>query len=220
MKNPEECLESRQFKRVCKKLNEVQRSFIFAAIRIVSRQPSGRRYTKEEQIFFLSIYKKSPKAYRYLQSFLPIPGITTLKKLLKTVSMEAGVTEETRNRLNAAGKDTKTNKDKAVMILWDELLLGLGLSYDEKTDKVSGFEDFGNVRTEKFADHGLVFMMRYIDSGDVIPISFYFCDAQTTTGQLLYCIKEVVGAVKDAGFNVVCTVYDGGTSNQINIIDL
>ncbi|XP_043470973.1 uncharacterized protein LOC122504119 isoform X3 [Leptopilina heterotoma] len=132
--------------------------------------------------------------------------------------MDTGVTEETRARLKVAGHAAVSAKEKAVVVMWDELLLGLGLQYDETKDKIVGFEDWGNTRTNKFADHGLVFMLRFIDSGDILPISFNFCEGQTTKGQLSFCIKEVIGAVKEAGFNVVATICDGGSSNQ-SVID-
>lgn len=182
------------------------------------RDPSGRRFTNEEQIICLSIYKTSAKAYRYLRTFLPFPSVTTLKKILRKVLMDTGVTEETRARLKVAGQAAVSAKEKAVVVMWDELLLGLGLQYDETKDKIVGFEDWGNTRTNKFADHGLVFMLRFIDSGDILPISFNFCEGQTTKGQLSFCIKEVIAAVKEAGFNVVATICDGGSSNQ-SVID-
>ena len=33
--------------------------------------------------------------------------------------------------------------------MWDEAFLGLGLHYDQASNKVVGFEDWGNVQTEK-----------------------------------------------------------------------
>lgn len=182
------------------------------------RDPSGRRFSNEEQILCLSIYKTSAKAYRYLRTFLPLPSITTLKKVLRKVSMDTGVTKETRSRLKIAGQSADSEKRKAVVVMWDELLLGLGLHYDESKDKIVVFEDWGNVRTNKFADHGLVFMMRFVNSGDILPISFNFCEGHTTKGQLSFCIKDVIGAVKDASLNVVATICDGGSSNQ-SVID-
>lgn len=131
--------------------------------------------------------------------------------------MDAGVTNETRTRLNLAGKSATTDKMKAVILMWDELLLGLGLHYDPVSDKLIGYQDWGNVRTNNFADHGLVFMLRFIDSGDILPVSFNFCEKQTTKTQLLYCIKDVISAVKDAGLNILATVCDGGSSNPAAI---
>lgn len=207
-------LGTKKLESILNKVTEVQRSFILSILRNALREPSGRRYSEEEQILFLSIYKKSPTAYRYFRTFLPLPAISTLKKLLQKIPMETGVNAETRKRLIEAGKQAKNDKQKTVILLWDELLLGLGLHYDHQADKVVGFEDWGNVRTSKFSDHSLVFMLRFVDSGDVIPLSFSFCNAQTTTGQLLYSIKEIVGAIKDAEFNLVATVCDGGSSNR------
>lgn len=202
------------------KLTAVQRTFINIIFKNASRSLCGRRYSTEEQILCLSIYKKSPKAYRYLRSFLPLPTLSTLKKLLAEIRMDCGVTEDVRARLKMASAKFKSDKEKAVIVMWDELLLGLGLHYDPKSDKIVGFEDWGNRRTANFADHGLVFMMRFIDSGDTIPISFNFCNAQTKTDQLLFCIKEVIGAVKDAGLKVYATVCDGGSSNRAAIKQL
>ena len=54
--------------------------------------------------------------------------------------------------------------------------------------------------------------MRLVDTGDKMPISFNF---QTTkTPQLLFCIKEVIKAVKDAGFDIVATICDGSSCNR------
>lgn len=206
-------MKNKRLGQILRKLTEAQKNFVLSVLRNAVRDPSGR-FTDEEKILFLSIYKKSPEAYKYLRSFLPLPAITTLKKLLHKISTDAGVTAETRKRLLEAGKAAKSDKEKTIILLWDELLLDLGFNYDDQTNKVIGFKDWGNVRTNKFADHALVFMLRYVDSGDVIPISYFFCDAQTTTNQLLYSIKKVVGAIKDAGHNLVATVCDGGSSNR------
>lgn len=162
------------------------------------------------------LFAKLTAVQQLLRSFLPLPCPTTLKKLLNRLSMDTGVTMKARARLKMFADSTTTEKEKAVFLMWDELLLGLGLHYDPVIDKIVGFEDWGNVRTDKFADHGLVFMLRFIDSGNIIPISFNFCDRQTTT-QLLYSIKEVVAAIKDAVLNLVATVCDGGSSIQAAI---
>lgn len=104
--------------------------------------------------------------------------------------MDTGVTQETRERLQEAAKLSSTERGKAVILLWDEMHLGLGLHYDEVTDKIVGLEDWGNRRTDDIADEALVFMLRFIDPGDTMALSFNFSNHQTTTTQLLYCIKE------------------------------
>lgn len=54
--------------------------------------------------------------------------------------------------------------------MWDETFLSCELSYDAKKDKIIGFEDFGNRRTNKFADHVLVFMIRGLNRNYKIPL--------------------------------------------------
>ena len=198
-------------------MSGAQQQFINLLIDNASRKPEGRRYATEDKIRSLSIFKQSPKCYKFMRRFLPLPSPTILQSMLQNIPMDTGVTDDTRKRLAEAMKVCKTEKDKVSIIMWDEVFLGLGLHYDKATDKVVGFEDWGTVRTEKYVDHSLVFIMRMVESGDKIPLTFNFCNGQTTTAQLLCCIKEVIIAVKEAGFTVVASVCDGGSSNQAAI---
>lgn len=47
-----------------------------------------------------------------------------------------------------------------------------------------------------------------------IPIAYNFCSRQTTHEQLASCIKDVIREVTAAGFNIVATVCDQGSSNM------
>ncbi|XP_033231546.1 uncharacterized protein LOC117182566 [Belonocnema kinseyi] len=212
-KDVSERQNTKKFHNIYKKLPFVQRQFLDMLLRNFDKDLQGRRYTQEEKIICLSIYKRSAKSYRYMRTFLPLPSPTSLKILLRKIQLDAGVNDDPRRRLKEAAKGL-TEKDKVMILMWDELLLGTGLFYDKELDKIIGFEDWGNVRTDEFADHALVFMLRSVNTGNKIPVSFCFCSKQTTTSQLLYSIKEVIGAAKDAGFNIVASICDGGSSNQ------
>lgn len=51
----------------------------------------------------------------------------------------------------------------------------------------------------------------------MLTMPLCLCCAQWIPGipaQLLLCMKEVIGASKDAGFNIAASVCDGGSSNQ------
>ncbi|XP_033225275.1 uncharacterized protein LOC117178127 [Belonocnema kinseyi] len=150
-----------------------------------------------------------------MRKFFPLPSLTVLRKMLQNIPMDAGVTEETKRRLAEAIQGCKTEKEKFTFVIW--ICPGCGLFYDKATDKVVGFEEWGNVRTEKYVDHALVFRMRMIGSGDKFPLTFNFCSRQTTTSQLITGMKDVVRAIKEAGFTVVATVCDCGSSNQAAI---
>ena len=52
-----------------------------------------------------------------------------------------------------------SEKEKVCFLAWDELSIDSQIYYDEKLDRIIGFEDWGNARTNKFADHALVFIL-------------------------------------------------------------
>lgn len=53
-----------------------------------------------------------------------------------------------------------------------------------------------------------------------MPISFNFCNKQTNTAQLVRCIKEHVLKLKQAGFYIVASICDQGSSNSAAIKEL
>ena len=95
--------------------------------------------------------------------------------------------------------------EKVCLLMWDEVSLKLMLQYSAEKDKVVG---------RKYADHALVFMLKEINRGWKIPLSYNFCASQTKSDQLAWCIKEVVRAVTEAGLTVVATICDQGSSNM------
>ncbi|XP_072756955.1 uncharacterized protein [Anoplolepis gracilipes] len=64
------------------KLNEVTKDFIRSQLRNVDRTPCGRRWTEEDKAFALSIYKRSPRVYKYLSTYFQLPLSRTLKYIL------------------------------------------------------------------------------------------------------------------------------------------
>lgn len=46
-----------------------------------------------------------------------------------------------------------------------------------------------------------------------MPVSYNFCAKATNTSQLIRCIKEHISKISKAGFLIVATVCDQGTSN-------
>ena len=78
---------------------------------------------------------------------------------------------------------------------------------------IIGFQDWGNARTDKFADHALVFILRGIKKNWIIPLSYNFCKSSTSPVQLTRYIREIVKGVTTAGFKIVATVCDQGAIN-------
>ena len=113
-----------------------------------------------------------------------------------------------------------SEKDKVCFLLWDEVSLQPHLHFADNDDKIMGFEDWGNARSNWFDDHALIFMLRGINRNWKIPVSYNFCKACTNAAQLMRRIKELIRAIKASGFKVVATVCDQGQTNAACISKL
>ncbi|TGZ34261.1 hypothetical protein DBV15_11616 [Temnothorax longispinosus] len=172
----------------------------------------ARRYTVDEKILAISLLQRSPKCYSLIQNLYNMPSSKTLKRLLQKVVLKPGLCKIIIRYLHEKAKKMH-NKDKYCLLIWDEIALTPHIQYDSKNDLITGFEDWGMRRTNKFADHALVFMLRGLYSGWKMPISFGYCDSQTKTPQLLRCIKQIITAVNKTELEIVATVCDQGSSN-------
>lgn len=160
------------------------------------------------------------RAYTCLrQIFSQIPSVHTLQLALRKIPLSPGLNPFILRHLESIAPKM-SRKDKVCILIWDEVSIHPKLTYDSQKDIICGLEDWGNNRTGKIADHALVFMLRGLNSGWKMPISFNFCYKQTSTAQLIRCIKECILKINKAGFHIVATVCDQGTSNVSAIKDL
>ncbi|XP_033231706.1 uncharacterized protein LOC117182711 [Belonocnema kinseyi] len=165
-----------------------------------------RRFTRDGKLLCLSIYKRSAATYRYLGTFLPLPSPMLVNKLLTQIRLDTGVTQTMKDLLKDAARRMTDELDKVCVLMWHEVSLKLHLQYSARKAKIIDFEDWGTNRTNKYADHALVFMLRGIKNGWKIPLTYIFCGGQTTHEQLAWCIKDVARAVTAAGFNIAATI--------------
>lgn len=189
-------------------------------IRNVLKGKGGRRFTENEKNLALAIYKRSPTTYRFLTDIFILPSVSTIKRNLGRIELDTGINSNISQLLKECALKMKDDKDKVVILMWDETFLKSELHYDYKKDKIVGFEDFGNRRTSEFANEILVFMIRGLWSNTKLPISYYFANGQTTSADLYAAIKANIKMVQDAGFYVVATVCDGGSSNNKVLNDI
>lgn len=160
----------------------------------------------------LTIYKQSPVCYRFLRSSLVLPSVRTLKEMLKSISMQPGKMHFLMRHIYEKTKIMEP-EDRHCVLMWDEVALSPHLDYDSQQDEIVGFEDWGEVCTNKIADHALVFMAKGLHSEWKLPLAFHFCASQTKHPQLVRCIKEVIEEISKAGLIVQTTVCDQGSSN-------
>ncbi|XP_033225996.1 uncharacterized protein LOC117178679 [Belonocnema kinseyi] len=150
------------------------------------KHPNDRRFTRDEKLLYLSIYKRSAATYGYLGTFLPLPSVTSVNKLLTQIRLNTGLIQTMKDLLKDAARRMIDELDKVRILMYDEVSLKLHSQYSARKAKIIGFQDWGINRYNKYADHAFVFMLRRIENGWKIPLTYNFCGGQTTHGQLAY----------------------------------
>lgn len=212
-------VHSRAFDILTQKLTKPTKTFINMQVTQAGKKIKGRRYTLNEKILALSLYKASPKAYRLLSEFCILPKRKTLQGVLRKLNLQPGVNEVMMKQLKK--KVSKLpDSHKFCTVIFDEMAIAPALSYDRKNDEISGFVDNGEKRETKIADHVLVFMVRGVVKKFKQPISYSFCAGTTKTLELKAMIKNVIEAVEATNLKVVATVCDQGATNVAAINSL
>lgn len=75
--------------------------------------------------------------------------------------------------------------------MFDEVCLSSGLHYNSTTDQIDGFVENDKFRSQEYADHALVFMVRGIKKKFKQPVAYTFCQGATKQYQLACQLKEV-----------------------------
>lgn len=192
----------------------VLKEIILNAAQNQDRHPKGNRWTIENKISALAILKRSPKTYRHLRKFIPLPHESTLHKILKRVPMEPGINSIALKHLSDISSE-KDDKKKICCLLFDEVALKPRLIYNPTTDYIEGYTDFGELgRQDTIADHALVFMLQGIGQRFKQPIAFYFIKGTVSKEKLASIIIEIISKVNSTGFTIINTVCDQGPTNM------
>lgn len=67
------------------------RRILQGELRNFKRRPRGRRWTLDEKLFALAIYKRSPRVYRFLCKHITLPCESTLKQILQKIPLQPGI---------------------------------------------------------------------------------------------------------------------------------
>ena len=214
----EKCVATADLNKL-KNLSKEQTHFLKMLTRNVQKSPQARRFTLDDKVLALAIFKQSAQCYRLLSKIFILPTPRSMRTFLQRIPLKPGVNKIIFDHLKEQGLKM-SKKDNVCVLLWDEVSLEAQIYYSQKEDKIMGFEDWGNARTSKFADHALVFMLRGINTKWKIPLTYNFCKSSTSAVQLMRCIKEIVRAITTSGFKLVATVCDQGQTNASCINNL
>ncbi|XP_063837225.1 uncharacterized protein LOC135086428 [Ostrinia nubilalis] len=75
-------------RKVTQKMTTAAKIFTKMQYTQTSKKPSGRRFSLEEKVLSLSLYKKSPRSYPLLAKFFTLPSTKSLKRLLTKIENE------------------------------------------------------------------------------------------------------------------------------------
>ncbi|KAF2891805.1 hypothetical protein ILUMI_14368, partial [Ignelater luminosus] len=191
-------------------------NFIIFQLKLQKYKPKGRRFTMQDKVFALSLYRQSPKGHRLLSKIFCLPSRKTIMTLLNKLPFMCGINTHVFDHLKKVAQMKPL--DHYCALLFDEVALEPGLQYNRKLDMFEGFEDYGgSERKPSFADHALVFMLKGICRKWKQPIVFTFCKGTTSTLRLTSLLKDVIRQVKLTGLKIMCTICDQGTTNQATI---
>ncbi|KAG5869630.1 hypothetical protein JTB14_009216 [Gonioctena quinquepunctata] len=157
-----------------------------------------RRYTQEDKLLALTLYKQSPKGYRILQKLFTLPTKTTLNRMLGSISIDCGLNNNILTSLKESVEKMQ-KEQKVSLLMFNEISSQPGSAYSKTMDNIIGFEDFGeSCRNEKFADRALVFIVKGVFANWKQPIAYYFIDDSLKGHGLAVKINEVITALQAA----------------------
>ncbi|KAK3929483.1 Transposable element P transposase [Frankliniella fusca] len=184
------------------------------------KKPRARKWTLEDKLFALAIYKRSPWAYRFLIQHVTLPSEGTLKNLLNDIPLEVGILKSVLTLLKSNAQKMKPSERHCVL-RFDEVYLVPHLKFSKKKKNVSGFENYGHRgQTHLVADHALVFLLQGLQKKWTQPVAFFYVHKTCPSSMLRLLITDVVRAVRETGLNVLATVSDQGPTNRGAVAEL
>lgn len=204
------------FTEITSKLNFTLKDFFKTQINLSSRKPKGRRYTINDKIMGLILYKQSGRSYRLLSKFFSLPSRKTLMSLLKRIPIKPGLNDVIFDNLKSNVQNWNP-REKNCILLFDEMSIQPHLNFNSSAQTVEGFEDFGDKKTNLIADHAQVFMVKGITKKCKQPLAYMFTKSSMKTVDLARILKDIIKKCFGAGLNIIATVCDQGSTNQAAI---
>ncbi|KAK3921540.1 DNA transposase [Frankliniella fusca] len=195
-------------------ISPTSRQILRGELRNFRKKPRGRNWTLDDKLFWLAVFKRSPRSYRFLRQHLTLPCEKSLKTILNQVPLQAGISDVLLSLIKSS-VSRMSPLERQCTIMFDEVFLSSHLQLNKKRGCVDGFEDFGNRgRTHLPADHALVFMVQGLYTKWVHPVAFYFVHKTCPSETLKILTQDVIKACCGIGLNVLATVSDQGPTNR------
>lgn len=195
-------------------MNSVRKNFIDSQLRNFDRATSGRRWTEEDKSFALSMYKRSPRLYRYLAAYFQLPSTRTLKGILSKIPFSTGISTTLLQQVKLKIADM-SELDKCCSLIFDEISLSNGFHYEPQRQEISGFQDMGELgRSPKAVNHALVIMIRGLRKSWKQVVVYYFVSDTVSADHLKVILKKLITELQNIGLKVMATICDQGSTQK------
>lgn len=82
--------KNHELKILAQKVNSITYKFFLSQMHNQLKKPHGQRFTVDDKMLALSIYKQSPKAYRFLSTIFSLPTRKTIGNMLTNIPLDTG----------------------------------------------------------------------------------------------------------------------------------
>jgi hypothetical protein len=194
-------------------LSGVPLAFVSTQLRMAGQKPRAKRWTAEDKLLALSIYHRSPAAYRFLAKQFTLPTRSSLQCWLSGMKSEPGICESVFESLQCEVK-TMSPTDRLAALCIDKMAIKTALDYDSGRDVVDGFEDYGDSCSAKVASEALVFMVKGLCRKWKQPLCYFLSASATCSEKLRDLLLNVIERLGEIGFTVKAVVCDQGANNR------
>ena len=105
------------------------------------RKPKGVRFSRADMMLAAHLFKSSGKCYRFLRSIFKLSSRSTISKFLQTIEFYPGINPFFFARLKHVG-ETLNSKEKAYIIMFDEMSIIPKLMYVKNMGYIKGMEEY------------------------------------------------------------------------------
>lgn len=208
LENAEKLFKKSYFLKVIKNMTPAAKIFTSMQYFQVGKKPTGRRFSTEEKVLSLSLYKRSPKCYGLMSKYFVLPSTKSLKRLLAQIKLSPGINKIIFDKLKKTVSNLDT-EDRLCTLIFDEMSIMPQIHYDSSSDELKGFSSNGK---NQIANHALVFMVKGIKKHYKQPVAYFFTNALNKI-DLKSIIKDVINNIQKTGLIILCTVCDQSTVN-------
>uniref|UniRef100_A0A336N440 CSON010607 protein n=1 Tax=Culicoides sonorensis TaxID=179676 RepID=A0A336N440_CULSO len=175
----------------------------------------AKRYNKNEQHLFQTLYYRDPGYYKFFRETLEasLPSKNTILKWRPLKILQTGLIRVVMAYLQHIHQSL-TEEDRKVILCFDEMDGRRGLFYEEKQDRIIGFE-FLTGKSNKLAKKILTLMIRGVNGklGNII-IANYATTSGISGSELPLLIPYIIRALRDIKYEVIATTCDQSAVNR------